>query len=296
MFTAFETYLHHQGRASHTIRNYLSDLRQFAAWFEQTNGEALRPERVTPTDVREYRQHMLAVRRLHASTVNRRLAALSVWLDWARESGAIPYNPAEKVRGVRQQSAAPKWLTKRDQGRLEREAERGVLAARTSPARMRAVRDLAIVTLMLHTGLRAGEVCALQLDDVVLRERSGQVVVRAGKGDKARSVPLNKTAREALRAWLEVRPEDGGAWFFVGQGGAGFTPSALRRRVAALARRANVAATPHTLRHTFGKRLVDSGVSLEKVAALMGHANLNTTRLYVLPGEHDLARAVAVLE
>jgi len=68
---------------------------------------------------------------------------------------------------------------------------------------------------------------------------------------------------------------------FLGQRGEPFTPSALRRRIADLARRAGGEATPHTLRHTFGKRLVDSSVSLEKVAALMGHTNLNTTQLYI---------------
>ena len=52
---------------------------------------------------------------------------------------------------------------------------------------------------------------------------------------------------------------------------------------------------PHTLRHTFAKNLVDAGVSLEKVAALLGHSNLNTTRIYVTPSQQDLARAVDAL-
>ncbi|RMD66385.1 recombinase, partial [Candidatus Parcubacteria bacterium] len=292
----FQTYLQEQGRSPHTIRNYLSDLRQFAAWFEQTNGEALTPQAVTPTDLREYRQHMLTVQRLSASTINRRLASLAVYLAWGKEKGLIEHNPAVDVRGVRQQSIAPRWLSKRDQGRLERAAERAVTAAHTPAARRRAVRDLALVRLMLNTGLRVGEVCALRMDDVELNERSGSVTVRAGKGDKSRIVPLNLRARRALRRWLEIRPSVDEPSLFVGQGGESLTPSAVRRRIADLARQAGVEATPHTLRHTFGKRLVDSGVSLEKVAALMGHANLNTTRLYVAPSAHDLERAVSVLE
>ena len=54
--------------------------------------------------------------------------------------------------------------------------------------------------------------------------------------------------------------------------------------------------TPHTLRHTFGKNLVDAGVSLDRVAMLLGHKNLNTTRLYTKPSEADLAQAVQKLE
>jgi integrase/recombinase XerC len=54
--------------------------------------------------------------------------------------------------------------------------------------------------------------------------------------------------------------------------------------------------TPHVLRHTFAKNLVDSGVGLEKVAALLGHSNLNTTRIYVTPNQKDLEQAVERLE
>ncbi len=141
---------------------------------------------------------------------------------------------------------------------------------------------------------RAGT--ALQIADLELRARKGAITVRAGKGTKERTLPLNKPARQALAAWLDARPAGDAAPLFTGQRGNALTPRALQRRVAALARRAGVEATPHTLRHTFGKRLVDSGVTLEKVAALMGHANLNTTRIYTVPGETDLARAVGVLE
>jgi site-specific recombinase XerD len=64
-----------------------------------------------------------------------------------------------------------------------------------------------------------------------------------------------------------------------------------------LARRANIqGVTPHVLRHSFSKNLVDAGVGLERVAALLGHSNLNTTRIYTTPGMRDLENAVAQLE
>lgn len=100
MLADFETHLRTQGRSPHTIRSYLSDLRQFARWFRQTNGEDLLPERVTAIDVREYRQYMLNVQRLKASTINRRLAALSVYLEWGKASGRILDNPASDVRAA----------------------------------------------------------------------------------------------------------------------------------------------------------------------------------------------------
>jgi integrase/recombinase XerC len=54
--------------------------------------------------------------------------------------------------------------------------------------------------------------------------------------------------------------------------------------------------TPHTLRHSFAKALIDAGVSLDKVAMLLGHSNLNTTRIYTTPGEEDLEDAVGKIE
>lgn len=295
MFATFATYLRGQDRSVKTIRSYLSDLHQFATWFEQTNGAPVTPQTVTPSDLREYRQYMLVTQRLAASTINRRLAALSTYLAWGVETGALEYNPAQKVKGVGKQTLAPKWLTKTDQGRLERTVEADLQNARTEPAKRAARRDYALITLMLHTGLRAGEVCALTLGDLTLSDRKGQLVVQAGKGSKQRTLPLNQPVREALTNWLEVRPATTHRQVFLGQRGDPLTESALRRILDALARRANVDASPHTLRHTFGKRLVDNGVTLEKVAALMGHSSLNTTRMYLTPGQQDLARAVETL-
>lgn len=67
------------------------------------------------------------------------------------------------------------------------------------------IRDRSFVLMLLHTGLRLGEALALDVGDVALGERSGSVRVRAGKGNRARAVPLNRTARAALREWLDAR-------------------------------------------------------------------------------------------
>lgn len=295
MFDQFTAYLRKQERSAKTIRSYLSDLHQFATWFAQTNGEAVTPQAVTPTDLREYRQYMLITQRLAANTINRRLAALSTYLAWGVEIGALDYNPAQKVKGVGKQPLAPQWLTKTEQGRLERTAETDMQNARTEPAKRWAQRDYALIMLLLNTGLRAGEVCALTVGDITLSDRKGQVMVRSGKGTKQRLLPLNQPVREALSGWLKLRPASPKTQVFLGQRGDALTESALRRILDALSRRADVDASPHTLRHTFGKRLVDNGITLEKVATLMGHSNLNTTRIYITPGQQDLERAVETL-
>ena len=178
MFQDFEDHLKYdEDRSPHTVRGYLSDLRQFAHWFEQTNAEPLSPRTITRTDLREYRQFMLTIKNLSANTINRRLAALSVYLGWAKDQGVIDNNPADKVTGVSRQKAAPKWLERTEDSALIRQAEKDLQAAQTDPARKRARRDLSIVIFMLNTGLRSSEVCSLQLGDLEIKERSGQVEV-----------------------------------------------------------------------------------------------------------------------
>jgi integrase/recombinase XerC len=82
---------------------------------------------------------------------------------------------------------------------------------------------------------------------------------------------------------------------FIGKRGA-LQPNAIQRSLAEYGRRAQVELTPHTLRHTFGKNLIDAQVSIEKVAALLGHSNLNTTRLYTLPSQADLDQGVTAID
>lgn len=286
---------HLKDTSPNTSRAYISAMRQFASWYAQTNGETLSPDKLTPTDIREYRQYLLTVKRAKPATVNQRLAALRSYASWAKSVGHLQSDPTNGVRWANSQTIAPRWLDKREEYAVLREAERQLNIAGSTHTKFLAARDHAIVVLLLNTGLRVSELCGLDLVDVELSERKGSLVVRSGKGGKQRVLPLNAKAREALRSWLELRGKAGGTLFF-DRNGLRMTPSGVNRRLAKLGKRANVDLHAHVLRHTFAKRLVDAGVTLEKVAALLGHSNLNTTRVYITPGERDLERAVEVLE
>ena len=120
--------------------------------------------------------------------------------------------------------------------------------------------------------------------------------MRSGKGAKSRQVPLNLDARRALEGYLSVRPSGAGEPVFIGQRGGGLTPSAICRLVKRYGERAGLAIAPHTLRHTFGRRLARSkGVDLLTVATMMGHESLDTTAIYARPSEEDMAEAVEKL-
>ncbi|MEA3376813.1 MAG: tyrosine-type recombinase/integrase, partial [Chloroflexota bacterium] len=137
------------------------------------------------------------------------------------------------------------------------------------------------------------EVSKLRLDDVEISPRKGSVTVRGGKGEKFRRVPLNIDTRKAIQAYLSENPPERDNHLFVSQRGGPLQPSGiyyLVNRYAYDARLEDV--TPHTLRHTFGKNLVDAGVSLDRVAQLLGHESVDTTRIYTTPSEQDLQREV----
>jgi integrase/recombinase XerC len=289
-FPEFHAWLTSQDRSEKTISAYLADLARFAAWFEQSNGDALTPVLLTPTDIRLYR-NSLQERQAKPATINRQLAAIRAYAKWAMESDQISSDPMRGVKLLQGQKLAPKWLDRGQQNRLISAAEQALNAAQTETAKMLAQRDLSIITILIHTGLRIGELTSLTKEDVVLSPRKGKVIVRQGKGERRREVPLNAEARKAIADWMPYRGDEG-ALLFSGKRGEGISITGVHRRLAELGRIAKVEVHAHTLRHSFSKNLIDAGVSLEKVASLLGHSSLNTTRIYTTPGERDLEAAV----
>ncbi|RMH48056.1 MAG: recombinase [Gammaproteobacteria bacterium] len=294
-FLDFKQYLQEQDKSPLTVKGYLADLHIFTRWFEQTNGKAFSLTDWTSADVRAYRQHMLD-QNMKPQTINRRLAALASFGNWAFLTGRARANPALRIHGIAQSPLAPKWLERRERAALLRAVEQDVEYARRHYPRLWVIRlrDATMVITLLNTGLRVGELCALQVTDVHVGERKGVLTVRSGKGSKHRIVPLNIEARRAIGEWLLYRPQVDTLALFTGQRNEAVRSRSIQHAVTRLGQAAGLqGVTPHTLRHTFAKSLVDSGVSLEKVAALLGHSDLNTTRIYVTPGKRDLENAVA---
>src|SRR5215212_5407471 len=278
--------LQRQETSPKTRDAYRLDLFHFAAWFARTVGEAFSPEAVTPSDVRDYRGHLMNVEKRQPATVNRRLAALRRFFQWAKALGLAKELPTDNVKGVASSPRAPHWLDKRDVDRLIRTVERHGNT-----------RDLAIVLVLRHTGIRVSELSSLLLGDVEISERKGSLTVRSGKGSKFRVLPLNVDARQAIAAYLKVRPTVSDDRLFIGQRGQGVSSRAVELLVTKYGRLAGLEdVTPHTLRHRFGKHALDAGTDLVSVSALLGHQRLETTAIYTTPNQRDLERVVEKLE
>jgi site-specific recombinase XerD len=278
--------LERQETSPQTRHAYRLDLLHFASWFARTVGETFSPEAITPTDVRDYRSSLINVEKRQPATVNRRLAALRRFFLWAKASGLVKELPTDNVKGVASSPRAPHWLDKRDVDRLIRTVERHGNT-----------RDLAIVLVLRHTGIRVSELSSLMLGDVETSERKGTLTVRSGKGSKFRVLPLNVDARQAITSYLKVRPTVSADQLFIGQRGQGISSRAVELLVTKYGRLAGLEdVTPHTLRHSFGKHALDAGADLVSVSALLGHQRLETTAIYTTPSQRDLERVVEKLE
>ena len=277
-----------EDRSAATRRGYRYDLLQFSAWYAALHGSLPELPQLTEHDLIAWRQHMLTLRQLKATTINRRLEAIRRLLRWAETSGIVARSVATDVKTVR---------TVRDRKPIGLTAAEvhGLLRAAGASSHGLARRNYALVQLMLQTGLRIGEVAALRRADITLRDRAGVIRVRHGKGLKEREVPLNATARRVLRQLLEhdpsPRPEDP---VFRSARNAPLPIRSVQNTIAALVRRARLTRpgiSAHSLRHTFALAwLHQHPGQLVELAQLLGHESLDTTAVYTHASAEDLAR------
>lgn len=314
LLSQFEVWLRDdQDRSDLTVKAYLADIQLFMAWYAPKAGAAADFLQVTPTHIKNYRKYLTDEQHKKATSVNRRMAALRTFFKWAAMADYIGRSPVNGLKPLRQQATAPRWLESVAEEKLQQALEQRLQVISTeadlSLADRRSVRDVALVLLMWKAGLRVSEIVALDVSDVKIQSsQRGTVQVRLGKGRKSRSVPLNAQAIAALKVWLKIRPDEDTA-LFLSRSNIRLTTRAVQQIVEQIGREAAAlvkarsaenraavealyALTPHVLRHTCAKRLLDAGAQLTEVAAILGHEDLNMTRRYTEPSEADLQRAV----
>jgi integrase/recombinase XerC len=288
----FVDWLDERVAAQKTIAAYISDVSLYARWFEQVNGTAFSPELMNSTDVRHYRAFTLETERRSAATWNRRRASLGMLCAFFEAELGLKVFSMKRIPRAEEVTQAPRWLNDADRRKVLRALEMDVLAANTPLRLERAIRDQAMCGLMLFAGLRVSEVLGLMAEDIEISERKGLVKVRAGKGGVYRVVPLSKTVREMLCNHLSDRFR-AGEFVFSGENGEKLTPRAAQKRLQALSDRLGMPElSPHALRHTSAKSMLDAGAKLTEVQKILGHKRVTTTTRYVQPGMGDLEEAV----
>jgi integrase/recombinase XerC len=260
--------LEHQRRLSRaTLRNYAHAIHALLGFHDKSNLEGLEPAQV---------RRFIAM--LHAKGLSPRTLALTLsawrgfyrWLARYRGFGA---NPVLGIRAPKASRPLPKALSVESTEQLLNEQ------TKDEPALLR---DRAMFELLYSSGLRLGELVALNVGDGRLDLRQGEVTV-TGKGAKTRTVPVGAKAREALSAWLGARhAAPGEKALFVGARGRRISPGTVGTRLNRWARRRGLheRVHPHMLRHSFATHVLQSSQDLRAVQEMLGHASISTTQVY----------------
>jgi len=262
-----------------TIKEYQSDLKHYITWLKET-GRQDPIQDTAATTITAYRDYMQKEKKLKPATTNRRLITLKRLFEWTQKEGHTPQNPAKAARLLPEERTSPRQMTDKE--------EAGLIAA---AGQEKNLRDLTIITLMSHTGLRTMEVSNAQKEDIYIGPKSGKITIRAGKRQKWREVPLNSTARTALSAYLNSSPESN--YLFPSQKtGSRYSERGIRFMIQKHMKTAGIEGlSPHDLRHRFGYTMAKK-VPLHRLAQLMGHDSLDTTKIYVQATLEDLQKDV----
>jgi integrase/recombinase XerC len=262
--------------APHTVRAYLSDVGGLLDHAERLG----RPD-VAELDLRTLRSWLAnqQVTGRSRTTLARRATAVRVFTAWLARTGRNPTDVGASLRSPKAHQTLPPVLRQDEAQELVAVASR--LADDGSPV---GIRDMAMLELLYATGVRVGELVALDIDDL---DRGRNVLRVLGKGRKERTVPFGRPAADAVDAWLaRGRPQllapGAGAALFLGARGGRIDQRAVRtvvhRRIADVPGAPDIG--PHGLRHTAATHLLEGGADLRSVQELLGHASLATTQLY----------------
>ena len=254
-----------------------------------------------------------------AATVLRKVSSLRAFTKYLQEKEFIEHEPMNGLRLPEKAEPEPRGLSDSDRSRLESafqqpwlprapkrkrkdDVEKNVL----EDANQRLVRDRAIAFLMMYAGPRVDETCNINVGDIVLKQKSGWLHIRKGKGLRERRTAIPRPAREELQEWLNLREElgienDKEEALFVrlrGKTGERLSVRAVQDMVAEAAQRAGIEesiVTPHVLRHTCAFMLRTAGVDIETRAKMLGHS-VKTASKYGAPGNNEIEKAAALLD
>ena len=261
-----------RGRSAHTVRAYAGDVRSLldhAARLRVTEPDGL--------DLAVLRSWLARLRTAGAArtTLARRGSAARVFTAWAHRRGLLAVDPGLLLATPKGHRPLPDVL---------RADETAALLDGVDGDDPASLRDRAALELLYATGIRVGELCGLDVDDV---DTSRRVVRVLGKGARERSVPYGTPAATAVDAWLAAgRPrwagEASGAALLLGARGRRVDPrtvrAAVHRRLAGVEGAPDLG--PHGLRHSAATHLLEGGADLRSVQELLGHATLATTQIY----------------
>lgn len=268
--------------STNTVRAYLTDV---TSLLDHAARLGRAPDQLDRRVLRSWLAKQQSLGRSR-TTLARRATAARVFTAWLARTGRATTDAGAGLASPRAHRTLPGVL------RVD-EAQAALLTASTDgPV---GLRDAAVLELLYATGMRVGELVALDIDDLDRPRRLARVL---GKGAKERMVPYGAPAAEALERWLaqgrgELAGPDTGPALFVGVRGGRLDQRAVRTLVHRVLAQVPGAPDlgPHGFRHSAATHLLDGGADLRSVQELLGHASLATTQIYTHVSGERLRRA-----
>jgi site-specific recombinase XerD len=242
-----DAFLRWIGSASpHTRRTYRNDLLHFCRWYEESNGQPVRMDDLTPVVAVLYKSALTGRLRMKPATVKRRMSSLSRFGTWAVEAGLIAESPTARVRIPPAPGGAPRPL--------DRAVVQRLLEAAQQDSHKLAARNYALLRLLVDTKIHIAALVALRMADLGWAEESQQatLTVASGRGGRLYTLTLPPQTLSALEAYLEVRPVVADNHLFVSTHGTAMSTESLRQVVNKYARLAGIApadVSPQMLRY-----------------------------------------------
>ena len=255
-----------------TLAAYRNDLNQLMAYTE-----AARAKGIIKSSGELLKSYLLNLRerRYSTATVARKVASAKSFFKFMVDSGKLRENPTQNLISPRVSKHPPKFLSPPEYHRL--------LAEPKKLSTPEAKRDVMMLELLYATGLRASELVSLNVKDIDL-ERS---CVHCAHGSSKRRIPFDHHINQILRNFLEndrldLLYDEKEKALFLNRRGGRLTRQGFWQIVKNHASKAGLSAkiTPHTLRHSFAARKLQSGADLQSIQRALGHAYISSTRIY----------------
>jgi integrase/recombinase XerD len=288
---------HHNLYALNQLKDYLAETFAIAVW-QEVEGRHLQAFAVyLATDYKPQRRKI----KLSPVTIRSRIYFVRRFFKWLFESNYLLYNPADRLPLPKKADNLPRVLNETEVSRI---------LAQVEPVTAFNLRDRAMLETLYDTGIRVKEMQSLNIFDVDLAAQT--LHIRQGKNKRERFVPLTNNACGWLSLYLNTARKEllDGRWWGFGRSGkqqpniapvSALWLSQTGRRlsywrfteiVTKYVKKAGVAASAHTFRHSIATHLLQNGADIRHVQQFLGHSNINTTQIYTHLDVEDLRRAM----
>ena len=268
LFKMYVACLRLEGKSEKTIAQYLRTNKQFSDFINKSFLN------VDSFDVRMFLVTLKA-RGCSNRTMDTQKAYISAFFRWLEKERYIEFNPVESINKIKF----------KDKERLPfNDIEIDVMRRACTNKKHRAMFEM-----LLHTGARASELCNFNIEDIDFDNRVAYII--NGKGGKNRKVYFNQLTAKYLKEYFETRKDNNPA-AFISNHGERITPSGLRAALRRLSDKSGVKNVhPHRFRRTLATTLAERGMPLNEIMIILGHANLDTTRIYISTSDRRVSNS-----